>query len=63
MHMGRMKNESLVWGVGLRRACVTPNTLTDGVPKVPKGNSEELLAFLAPRHLMVFEKHTTTYSA
>jgi len=34
---GVMKNVSLTQCVGLRRACIFPDTLTDGVPKVPKG--------------------------
>jgi hypothetical protein len=41
---------------------VSPNTLTDGVPKATKGYSEGFWHFWHPFHNRVFEEFTTTYS-
>ena len=38
---------------------VFPNTLTDGVPKVPKGCSEGLLALLALPHIGISRTQTS----
>jgi hypothetical protein len=51
MHTGRMKNDSLVWCVGLRRACDSSKYVDQRGAKSAKRSLDNLLALLALPHI------------